>query len=85
MKSKLVVSLMVLALLLCQGLAFAEVAKDETKVTDVVAVAQDSVKGVTENVVVADESVNGVVKEAVVADELVAPATEATKKEEVKM
>jgi hypothetical protein len=74
MKSKLVVSLMVVALLLCQGLAFAEVATDEPMVTDVVAVAEDAATG--EELVVAEESVNGVVTDAVVADELVAPATD---------
>ncbi len=85
MKSKLVVSLLVLAVLLCQGIAFAETAKTAPVVTDVVAVAQDSVNGVKDEAVVAEESVNGVVKEAVVADQVVAPATEAVKKEEVKM
>ena len=84
MKSKLVVSLLVLAFLLCQGLAFAEAPKDVTAVAEDMIVTEDSANGVTDETVVADESVNGVVKEAVVAEEVMAPAKEEAK-EETKM
>jgi len=80
MKSKLVVSLMVLALLLCQGLAFAEAPKDNvTAVAEDVVVTEDPATGAVDETVVAEESVNGVVKEAVVADEVVTPAKEEAK------
>jgi hypothetical protein len=79
MKIKLGVGLSVIALLFCQGLAFAETAKDATSVAEDMVVTEDSAKGVTDETVAAEESVNGVVKDAVVEEELVAPAVEPEK------
>ena len=77
MKNKLVIGILAMAFLLCQGLAFAESAGNVT--------------AVAEEAVVAGESANGTIGNAVAADELVTPAAEAVKvaanetKEEVKM
>ena len=79
MKSKLVVGFLVIALLLCQGLAFAEKAKDVTAVAEDVVVAENPAPSAAAEAVVADESASGAVKEAVATDELVAPATEPVK------
>ena len=65
MKSKLAVGLLVIALLLCQGLAFAEATKD--------------VPATAEEVIVAENPTTGAVDEAVVTDELVTPAAESAK------
>ena len=70
MKSKLAVSLLVLAFLFCQGLAFAETGADVTAVAEEVGVAND---GTMEDVMVAEDSVDGVVEDVAVEDELVAP------------
>ncbi len=66
MKSKLVVGILVLMVLVCQGLAFAETAKDDVTVVaeEMDAVAMDPATGaVTE-------------EDMIVADELAAPDAE---------
>jgi hypothetical protein len=79
MKSKLVVGLSVIALLLCQGIAFAETAKDATAVAEDMIVTEDSANGITDETLAAEKSVNGVARDAVVEEELVAPAVEPEK------
>ena len=66
MKSKLVIAILAVTLLFCQGLAFAESA--------------DNVTAATEETAMTGESANGTINDAVATtDELVAPAAESEK------
>ena len=65
MKSKLVIGILVLAALFCQGLVFAETTSDVT--------------AVAEEIVVTEDPATGVVEETVVEEELVAPGVEPVK------
>ena len=73
MKIKSVVSLLAVAILLGQGLAFAEITKDVTAKAEDVVAAGSSVNSV------AEKSVNDVMKAPAVTEELVTPAPEPVK------